>query len=71
MTALKITAALIIIALGLFVGCENRLDHEQSERGIRQRADAQARRIYEETENLISAKRTREELIEQWKALRI
>lgn len=71
MTALKITVALVIIAVGLFLGHEGRLSSEQSERGIRQRADAQARRIYEETENLISAKRTREELIEQWKALRI
>ncbi len=71
MTALKITAALVIIAVGLFLGCEGRLSSEQSEHGIRQNADARARRIYEETESAISAKRTREELIEQWQTLRV
>lgn len=69
MTALKITAALVIISVGLFLGHEGRLSSEQSEHRIRQRADARARRTYAETERMLCEKRTREELIRIWERL--
>lgn len=69
MTGLKIIAALIIIAIGLFAGHEGRLSSEQSEHGIRQRADARARRTYAETERMLCEKKTREELIRIWERL--
>ena len=71
MTALKITVALVIIAGGLFLGCEGRISSEQSEYRIRQRADARAQKIRRETESEISVRKTREELIEQWRTLRM
>lgn len=71
MTALKITAALVIIAVGLYAGHEGRLRAEQSEHWIRQRADARAQKIRKDTESEISVRRTREELIKQWQALKV
>lgn len=69
--AVVATAVLILLILGIWAMKESRLEHDALEYRIREWGGTEARRIYAETADTIAAKMAREELIEQWQALRV